>query len=845
MLCSDKTGTLTLNKMVIQDRPGASPTFAVKEGGGGGVEVGDDMPGLLRLAALAAKWREPPADALDTMVLGAADLAALEDYEQLEYEPFDASTKMTKAVVRAPPAAGGAAGETADAGLFFGVAKGAAHALAALVPDSAPEKLQVVARMDEIIERLAERGTRAMVIARTPPAADARALGGAGAPWRIEGILSFLDPPRPDSADTLDAAMRMGVDVKMITGDSATIARETARALRLGDNIVAAPEVDWPEIDGGGRGGGVSLPKNLSETVGRVALRADGFAQVFPEHKYIIVEALRQCGLCTGMTGDGVNDAPALKRADVGIAVAGATDAARAAADIVLTEPGLGTVVRALLISRQIFRRINNFVVYRVAATLYLVLFFFVSAFALPPSKFSARSPTRSNAFLLPGDPDSGPWPNFFAIPVLNLMLITLLNDGTFVVIGKDRVKASPRPDKWNLRANFLVSAVLAAVPLAGSLLALWGALDSHSTTGLFAALRLPPMPYEKVETLMYLLISTSSFLTLFAARERGFFFESMPAPILLAASATSLTVTTLLASFWPKGVITGLPMLGLALPDTASDYRLWPVWALLFSVVVFLLQDLSKVAAWGLIDRFDVFSYRTGSLVGARDAVRFDDPAARAAREGAGAVEGKLLAFRAARAEDGVRDLAAAPSSAASSELERAAAGMSVARGRLSDALRARRESLAKREEEGDEREGEEAAADKDLGKSTAPAAAAAAARGDIESGIIAPGAGGEVGARGIDSDVVAWEKAAGEAEAVPSLPPLARASLGEARLRVREAGAALGEVLSAEEEQAAARRRRQGRGEVVGGGGAIGASRNSRQRQRKPASSPPPHGP
>jgi H+-transporting ATPase len=428
---------------------------------------------------------------------------------------------------------------------------------------------------------------------------------------------------------------------------------------------------------------------------------------------------------------------------------------------------------------------------------------------------------------------------------VLNLMLITLLNDGTFVVIGKDRVKASPRPDKWNLRANFLVSAVLAAVPLAGSLLALWGALDSHSTTGLFAALRLPPMPYEKVETLMYLLISTSSFLTLFAARERGFFFESMPAPILLAASATSLTVTTLLASFWPKGVITGLPMLGLALPDTASDYRLWPVWALLFSVVVFLLQDLSKVAAWGLIDRFDVFSYRTGSLVGARDAVRFDDPAARAAREGAGAVEGKLLAFRAARAEDGVRDLAAAPSSAASSELERAAAGMSVARGRLSDALRARRESLAKREEEGDEREGEEAAADKDLGKSTAPAAAAAAARGDIESGIIAPGAGGEVGARGIDSDVVAWEKAAGEAEAVPSLPPLARASLGEARLRVREAGAALGEVLSAEEEQAAARRRRQGRGEVVGGGGAIGASRNSRQRQRKPASSPPPHGP
>ena len=759
------------------------------------------------------------------------------------------------------------------------------------------------------------RSTSKTVRARTAPARDARGVGGAGAPWRIEGILSFLDPPRPDSADTLDEAMKMGVDVKMITGDSATIARETARALRLGDSIVAATDVDWPDIGGGG-GGGVSLPKNLGETIGRVALRADGFAQVFPEHKYTIVEALRQCGLCTGMTGDGVNDAPALKRADVGIAVAGATDAARAAADIVLTEPGLGTVVHALLIARQIFRRINNFVVYRVAATLYLVLFFFVSAFALPPSKFSARSPTRANAFLLPGDPESGPWPNFFAIPVLNLMLITLLNDGTFVVIGKDRVSASPRPDKWNLRANFLVSSVLAAVPLAGSLLALWGALDSHSTSGLFAALRLPPMPYEKVETLMYLLISTCSFLTLFSARERGFFFESMPAPILLAASATSLTVTTLLASFWPKGVITGLPMLGLALPDDASDYRLWPLWALLFSVVVsfcpfffpfrssdpnhplaharspsssssslffslptlppplppthphpqiFLLQDVSKVIAWRLIDRFDVFSYRTSAMVGARAAVRFDDPGARAAREGAGAVEGKLLAFRAARAEDNFRDLtaasAAAPSSAAaaaadgaaaagagaaapaSAELERAAAGMSAARARLSDALRARRESLARREEEATAKAAAgAAAASDDRGKGAPP-------RGDIESGIVVGGGAGDDETeaeeeRRIDASVLAWEEAAGEAEAVPSLPTLARASLGEARLRVREASVALGEVISAEEEQQLQQARsRRGRGDISVVGGAIGASRNSRQRQRKPVSPPPPH--
>jgi len=246
--------------------------------------------------------------------------------------------------------------------------------------------------------------------------------------------------------------------------------------------------------------------------------------------------------------------------------------------------------------------------VYRVAATLYLVLFFFVAVFALPPSNYSRKAGTD----LLPEDPASGGWPSFFQIPVLCLMLITLLNDGTFICVGKDRIpNVSKRPMKWNLRASFLVSTVLASVPLAASLLALWAALDSHSTNGLFARLGLPPMPYEKIETLMYFLISASSFLTLFSARERGFFWSSMPAPILLAASATSLCITTLLASFWPKGMITGLPMLGLARPDTVSDYRLWIVWALIFSLVVFIIQDVVKVLAWKAIDRFDIFSYR------------------------------------------------------------------------------------------------------------------------------------------------------------------------------------------------------------------------------------------
>ena len=223
VLCSDKTGTLTLNQMVIQED---CPLY-------GGAKDGAD---LLQLAALAARWKDPANDALDTMTLGAADLEALADYEQPVFEPFDASVKRTSAIVQAPN------------GTCFGVAKGAAASLAALLPKGAATDA-VVAEMNADVDAYAARGVRCMAVART---ADAPSVDAAkAAPWRLAGLLTFLDPPRPDTKATLDAAMAAGVDIKMITGDSALIARNTAQALGLGDSIMAADDIDWPVLKDG------------------------------------------------------------------------------------------------------------------------------------------------------------------------------------------------------------------------------------------------------------------------------------------------------------------------------------------------------------------------------------------------------------------------------------------------------------------------------------------------------------------------------------------------------------------------------------------------------------------
>jgi len=578
ILCSDKTGTLTLNTMVLQDD---TPIYY----------EGENQESVLVYAAMAAKWKEPARDALDRLTLGSVNMPLLDDYEQLDYLPFDPQIKRTEGTVK-----------NTKTGEEFKTTKGAPHVIMKLLDSSETATLEAV---EKDVARLGECGIRSLAVGRT--------FNGV---WKMIGLLTFLDPPRPDTKQTISDAHHYGIQVKMITGDHLLIARNTAAQLEMGDRIFTSERL--PMLDPETK----EKPANLGKNYGDLCLAADGFAQVYPEHKYLIVECLRELHYTVGMTGDGVNDAPALKRADIGIAVAGATDAARAAADIVLTEPGLGTIIHGILIAREIFTRMSNFITYRIAATLQLLFFFFIAIFAFHPADFAP-----AEADIMVGQE----WPAFFKMPVIMLMLITLLNDGTLISIAYDYATASTTPNRWNLPAIFLTSSTLGAVSCGSSLLLLSFLLNSWDPKGFFAAVGMNPLQYGQVTTAIYLKVSVSDFLTLFSSRTgRDYFWSVKPAPMLFGGCCFALGLSSILALFWPTGEIDGVAVEGLS-HNVGLFFFVW-----LYSLVFWFLQDFLKVMAfkWMYWKDFNKIS-STGVVIMPESALKMITELDKAMKEG------------------------------------------------------------------------------------------------------------------------------------------------------------------------------------------------------------------
>jgi H+-transporting ATPase len=340
---------------------------------------------------------------------------------------------------------------------------------------------------DKAILDFAGRGFRSLGVAR----ADEQGK------WKFVGMLPLFDPPRADAKETIANAVQMGVKIKMVTGDQIAIARETSKELGLGVNILDANAL------------GDTKKKESPQVVEQIE-KADGFAQVFPEHKFHIVDVLQTCGHIVGMTGDGVNDAPALKKADCGIAVSGATDAARAAASIVLLTSGLSVIIDAIKESRRIFQRMNSYAIYRIAETL-RVLFFMTLAILVF---------------------------NFYPVTAVMIVMIALLNDGAILSIAYDNVLYRNKPEAWNMRLVLSISTVLGVIGVVAAFLLF------------YLGERVFHMDRLTVQTLMYLKLSVAGHLTIFLTRTRGPFWSIRPAKILLIAVVGTQAIATLLAVY-------------------------------------------------------------------------------------------------------------------------------------------------------------------------------------------------------------------------------------------------------------------------------------------------------
>nr|CAD29312.1 plasma membrane H+-ATPase [Oryza sativa Japonica Group] len=470
VLCSDKTGTLTLNKLTVDKTL---------------IEVygrGLDKDSVLLYAARASRVENQ--DAIDTCIVGmlADPKEARAGIKEVHFLPFNPVEKRTAITY------------IDGNGEWHRISKGAPEQIIELCKMSKDAEKKV----HTLIDQYADRGLRSLGVSyqKVPE----KSKESEGEPWQFVGLLPLFDPPRHDSAETIRRALHLGVNVKMITGDQLAIGKETARRLGMGTNMYPSTTL---------------LGDKSSEMSGlpidELIEKADGFAGVFPEHKYEIVKRLQDRKHICGMTGDGVNDAPALKKADIGIAVDDATDAARSASDIVLTEPGLSVIVSAVLTSRAIFQRMKNYTIYAVSITIRIVLGFMLVALL---------------------------WKFDFA-PFM-VLIIAILNDGTIMTISKDRVKPSPTPDSWKLKEIFATGIVLGTYMALITALFFYLAHDTDFFTETFGVRSIKTNEKEMMAAL-YLQVSIISQALIFVTRSRSWSFVERPGALLLVATCIAV----------------------------------------------------------------------------------------------------------------------------------------------------------------------------------------------------------------------------------------------------------------------------------------------------------------
>ncbi len=495
ILCSDKTGTITKNEISVA-KFHLYGEYTEKD--------------ILIYATLAS--RKEDNDPIDDAIISKAfekegAIEIISKYKISNFIPFDPISKRTEATV------------TSNDGTLFKVSKGAPQVILSL----SSNKEQIVDNVNEVVNDFAAKGYRALGVAKTLNSHNH---------WQFIGLIALFDPPREDSADTIVMAESMGLNVKMVTGDHESIAKEIAKSVNMGTNIVPATSL----LDNR-----MILSQPESDELLKSVENADGFAEVFPEHKYAIIETLQKAGHIVGMTGDGVNDAPALKKADVGIAVANATDAAKSAADITLTKPGLSVIIDATIESRKIFQRMLNYSTYRIAETIRVIIFIALSIIIF----------------------------QFYPVTALMIVLLAILNDAPIMTIAFDNVDYSNKPERWDMQRVLILASVLG----------IFGVIASF---GIYIiGLTVFHLDSTILQSFIYLKLSVAGHLTIFVVRTKGHFWERKPAKPLFLAILITQAIATIIVVY------------GILLPAMGWGLALF-VWG--YALVFFFIVDFIKV---------------------------------------------------------------------------------------------------------------------------------------------------------------------------------------------------------------------------------------------------------
>lgn len=455
IFCFDKTGTITQNKLSVVD----------------GISFGKyKNEDVLKMAALAS--REEGMDAIDLSIINFAKFIKIDfdGYEQISYTPFNPANKRTEAIINAD-------------GTNFSIIKGAAQTIMGLCGEIDKSILEIV---NKSIDEFSAKGYRTIAVAISN--------GENTDKYDLVGLLAIADPPREDSKSMIAEIKRLGIRTIMLTGDSVAIAREIADVVGIGNRIMLVRDLD-----------GLSNAEQL-----RVIEESDGFAEVYPEDKYKIVKLLQENGHMVGMTGDGVNDSPALKQAELGTAVSEATDVAKASASIILTKPGLSEIIDAVRVSRKTYQRMLTWVLNKIIKVVEVVVLFAAGFF----------------------------WLHDIVISLLGMSLLVFANDFVTMSIATDNVKSTDDPNSWDIKRISAASLIL------GILFAI------EDLFLIYIGLKYFHLQFDKLRTLVMLSLVFNTQFRILTVRERQHFWSSAPNKNLLIVNITTIIGFILLGIF-------------------------------------------------------------------------------------------------------------------------------------------------------------------------------------------------------------------------------------------------------------------------------------------------------